>query len=201
MFKGSIKMKTCKHRGVWTILLAIPALCGCQLPEINMAEIAANQRARPAELDQVAFMIGKWSTTMESKMMGSDEVMRGSGTSEVKWEVGNRFLVSRMHADMGGCMGTMEGVEVWTWDPSIKKFRTWWFDNWGMTGTGTATRDPMTNSWRFKGKGRNTLDGKVTVQKGTMTVVDDDTIKWTWAEYDALGIFKYFEMSGTNRRE
>ncbi|MEE9295507.1 MAG: DUF1579 family protein [Phycisphaerae bacterium] len=186
-------------RGVM-VLTAVAALSGCQPTEFDMAEMAAKQKAIPAEMKQLEVFLGKWTSTTETKMFGSDEVMKGSGTSEVKWELGGRYLVGHMTADMGE-WGSMEGVDVWTWDPSIKKYRTWWFDDWGMTGSSTATYDPKTRTFRIKGRGRNTLDGSTTVNKGMVTIVDDNTMEWSWAEYDALGLVKHFEMTGTEKRQ
>ena len=172
---------------------------GCQQPD--MAEIAAKQKARPAELDQLEAFVGRWEATFEAKMMGSDEVMKGSGSSHFSWGVGNRFLVEQGTMEMGPEWGSMTGTGYWTWDPSIGKFRTWWFDNWGVTGSGTLVHNAKKKQWRMRASSRNTVDGRKTMFKGSMTFIDNDTLEWEFAEYDALGLIKYLEMKGTSRKQ
>ncbi len=182
-------------------LLAMPVLVGCAPAEYDLAEMANQQRARPAELDQLEFLIGNWTSESEAKMPNSEEVLRGTGTSKTTWGIGKRFLTTEFTGNLGGGMGNMTGTEYWTWDAAAKKFRTWWFDNWGGVAHGSAKYDAKNKVWRIHGSARSTLSGRKSVQKGTMTVVDDNTIKWTWSEYDSLGLFKMFEMTGVNRRQ
>jgi hypothetical protein len=173
---------------------------GCQQSEFDMAEMAAVQKARPEELRKLDFLVGNWSTTMEGKMAGADEMMKGSGTGETMWALNDRYLVTTMTAEMGE-MGSMVGREVWTYDPSIGKFRTWWFDDWGMTGEGKAWHDATTGVWHMKGHGYNTVDGRKTMMKGTMKPIDANTLEWTWSEYDSLGLIKFMDMTGVSKRQ
>ena len=183
------------------LVLLCFGLVGCQT-DFDMAEMAAKQRARPAELDQLEPFIGNWSSTTECKMMmGSSDAMQGTGTGKNEWAVNKRYLVGHMTADMGGEMGSMNGVEVWTWDPSIRKFRTWWFDDWGTNGRGTAKYDEKSDTWRMRGKIHNTVEGRNTTFRGSVKMVDNDTMEWTWAEYYGLGLFKFLEMTGTSKRQ
>lgn len=182
-------------------MAAAVCLLGCQPPEIDFEAMAAKQRARPSELNQLDFLVGKWSSTTQATMPGSEEVMRGSCDSETSWGVNKRYLVTKFDADLGGDMGGMAGLEIWTWDPSINRYRTWWFDDWGVTGEGTAWYEPKGAVWRIEASMYNTVEGQKTTAKGTMRVVDRDTIEWTWAEYDALGLIKYYEMNGTQTRQ
>ncbi len=180
---------------------AVLMTVGCKAPEFNMVEMAAGQKAIPAQMDQLKNLVGSWHTTYTSEMMGADGEIVGSGNSETKLELGGRYLVEKMDSTMITPDGTvtMSGVGVWTWDDHAKKYRTWWFDNWGGVGTGTATYNSETETFTMRGKGRDMVHGHKSGQRGTMRFIDDDTMEWTWCETDSLGLIKYFEMTGTSK--
>ncbi len=88
-------------------------------------------------------------------------------------------------------------VEVWTWDPKAKKYRTWFFTDWGESGQGWATFDSDGNTIRMKAK---IVDASGTSKRGqgTMTFADNDTLEWTWSESGPMGKMKF---KGTSRRQ
>jgi hypothetical protein len=167
-------------------------------PRFTFAEIAARQTVCPPEMNQLKPFLGRWSGMTEAKMVSTGEVMRGPGTREMHLGIGGRYLVGVSKFDMGQG-GHMETTEFWTWDAAIKKFRTWYFHNWGMTGTGTAEFDPTTGTWREQDEGYNTVNGGKTRSKMTTYPVDENTIHWERSEYDDRGTLMY-TMRDTNRR-
>lgn len=170
-------------------------LTGC-MPDMANMEMSPQ---RPPELEQLNAFVGNWTGEMEMTLVGSDEVMKASGTSESKWEGDGWYLVNRMVADMGE-MGQMKALETWVYDPGSKLFRTTWVDNVGGFGTGTARYHEQTNTWHVKAKTYNPMFGRTTA-KGTIRVIDDNTMEWDWAEYTMFGLKRITEMSGTNRRQ
>ena len=91
------------------------------------------------------------------------------------------------------------GVGVWTYDAKAKKFRVHWFDDWGGVARGTATHDSKTGTWKMRYKSKSAMGNSV--GEGTFAMTDDDTMEWTWSEWDGLKMFKYMEMTGTSKRQ
>lgn len=181
-----------------TILaVSIGLLAGC-MPKYTIEELKKMMPERPVELDKLEMFIGDWEFTSEMKMAVLDEVLKGKGTSTTEWTLDKRYIVEHAEYDMGE-LGKMKGAGLWTYDPKAKKYRTWWFDSHGETGHGTATYCEETKTWKFKARGRSPW-GK-TIGKGTATFVDDNTVEWTWTQWDGSGLFKTMEMTGTNKRK
>ena len=182
---------------VLPVLTLVP-LTGCQMG-MDMDE-AMNQPPRPAEMDHLAPMVGTWKGEMEMRMAGSDEVMKSTGTSQIEWGLGKRYLVERMTMTMNDGK-QMQGMGLWTWDPKAKRFRNWWFDDWSGTGMGTSKYCPQCRTFCFKGKSKNMAMGFSTVGEGCMQMVDDNTLEWCWKERIPWTPFTIFEMSGTSKRQ
>lgn len=181
-----------------TILaVSIALLAGC-MPKYTIEELKNMMPERPVELDKLEMFIGEWEFTSEMNMCVLEEPIKGSGTSTVTWELDKRYIVEHGEYEMGE-FGKMLGKGFWTYDPKAKKYRTWWFDSYGAVGHGTAKYSEKTRTWRFKAKSKGPM-GK-SIGKGTATFVDDDTVDWTWGEWDSTGLFKVMEMTGTNKRK
>ena len=93
----------------------------------------------------------------------------------------------------------MQGIGIWMYDTKSKKYRNWWFSSLGEAGTSTATYDDSTKTWKFNGKSRSGWGTSIT--RGTATMLDGDTMEWTWTVRCRLGLFKILEMKGTSRRK
>ncbi len=175
-------------------------LSGC-MPKMTMEDMKQMRPERPAELDKLNAFVGTWQGSGTAKMIGIDEPMELKGTSETTWEVNNWYLVEHAEYEMGE-MGTMKGVGVWSWDSRAKKYRTWWFDDFGGTGTGTITYREACNCWCMSVRGNSPMGS--TRGKGCITFKDDETMEWTWQEWpawDLFGLFKFMDMSGTSKRQ
>lgn len=178
-------------------LVVLTGLAGC-MPTMTIEQMKEMMPDRPAELDLLNMIAGRWEGTGTMKFTFLEEVIEIQNTDTATWECDNRVLINRGTYEMGE-LGTMTGIEIWTWDDKAGKFRTQWFDSFGMTANGTAKFDEETKTWhkRVRGKGP---DGHKTVQEGTITYIDADTLEWTWTEWSSFKLFKIAEMSGTSRR-
>ncbi len=171
-------------------------LVGC-MPKMTLEEMQAMKPQRPAELDQLNAFVGTWDMTGEATMAGLDEVLKTTGTGETKWAGNGWFLVTNAKFDMDG-FDSMEAVETWTYDAHSKKYRSSWTDSMGAIGLGSSRYNEKTNTWTMRATSHGP-HGKTTA-KGTLKIIDNDTMEWTWTEYAMGGLFKVMEMKGTSKR-
>ncbi len=164
--------------------LTVPAMMvGCSEPTAEM--VGGEPPPRPAELARLDMFVGSWEGTAEMMMPGADEAMTSTGKNEATWELDKRFLVSKLNLDMGE-HGTMEGLEVWTWDNKAKTYRTWWFSSMGDAAQATARYDEESGEWHTSGVGTNPMTGKTGYGQGTIKMTDDNSMEWTWKEWDNM---------------
>jgi len=187
-----------KQASVVVAALGCFTLIGCQQPG-GMAqgdEMAPPPRA--AELDELETWVGSWTTDGEMIMYTPDGEQKGpaKGSGTTRWVCDKRAILSEMEFDMGED-GTMKGIELMTWDPKGKVYRSWWVDSYGSSAEGTMWKDKKTGEWISRGKGVNP-DGASTSAKGTMKKIDDKTMEWTFTEYDAWGFNKTMRITGTS---
>ena len=168
------------------------------LPRMTIDEIRAMQPPRPVELDRLEILLGDWVNEGEVSVAVLAEPMRSGGTNHAEWSLDRRTVVGHADLDMGP-LGKMTGMSIWSWDPLIKKYRMKWFDSIGETLEAVITYNEATQIWHMKGKGQKF--GIKTSGRGTMRRIDDDTLEWTWKEYDAFGIIQLAHMKGISRRK
>lgn len=188
------------QRRVCQFGLAILSACmltGC-MPTMTIEQMKAMMPERPAELDKLNTFVGSWTATGEAKMMGVEEPMKVTGTSEAKWGGNNWYVVGHNKFNMEG-FDEMEGIETWTYDSHSRKYRSTWTDSMGATGTGVSWVDDKTNTWHMRATSHGPF-GK-TKMKGWAKVVDDNTMEWGMSEYAFFGLFKTMEMKGTSKRK
>jgi len=170
---------------------------GC-MPKMSIEQIKAMQPVRPPQLDRLDMLLGKWETSGEVRMTVLDGVLSTSGSNEATWAMDKRFLVDRADLNMGE-LGAMTGMSIWTWDPTVRKYRMWWFDSFGETSEATASYNETTRTWHMKARGQKY--GHATTGKGTLRQIDENTLEWTWKEYAGLGLIKLADMKGISRRQ
>lgn len=175
---------------------ALVSTTGC-MPKMSVDDLGAMQPPRPKQLDRLDMLLGRWETTGEIRMAMLDEPVKTGGTNDATWALGKRMLIEHADLDMGP-MGHMTGMSVWTWDEARGKYRMWWFDSMGEFSEATVTYNERTKTWSMRGKGSK--HGFITFGRGTLRQIDDDTLEWTWREYDPLGLFKFADMKGISRR-
>ena len=166
------------------IALTTIALIGCAEQKFDLQAMKDMEPPpRPAELDHLGMFVGTWEGTADMTMPGCDEVIKITGKNTTEWRYDKRFLVEESEMDLGE-MGTMTSMSVSTWDPQAKKYRVWMFSNWGEADTGTMTYCEKSKTWYWRSQATNPMTGKVSYGKGHATSVDDDTMEWTWQEWD-----------------
>lgn len=170
-------------------------LSGC-MPKMDLETMKQMRPKKPAELDKLNRLVGKWEFTGTCKMAGLDQELKSTGTNETKWDGDGWYLVNHGTFTMGD-MGTFKGAEAWSWDAQAKKFRTFWIDDWGGNGTGWAT--PCKNADGFCVDARTRGPFGESTAQGCMHFVDNDTIEWCWKEKS--GLMTTMEMSGTSKRK
>ncbi len=179
------------------LALCAPVLFAGCMPKMTIEEMKAMMPKRPVELDRLNAFVGSWEATGEMTMTGLDQPLKSTGTTESKWEGDGWYIVGRSAMNMSE-FGDMQGVETWTYDTHSKKYRSTWTDSMGSVGTGTATFNPNTNTWKMKATSHGPF-GKSSA-KGSVKILDENTMEWNWTEYAMGGLFKVMEINGTSKR-
>jgi len=182
-------------------LLVFSLLFGCKSSCKDMGGWA--KPPRPEVLDQLQPLIGSWESSFEIRTAGSEEVIVGSSTHTVLWDIDRRVLIDRMTAELGDGE-KMEGLGLWTWDPKRKVFSTWWLDDHGAIDTGTAEYDEKASTWKLKGV--SSKAGRVLLTDGSTTFIDENTQRWSFREWipwwgTRWKLAKVVEFSGTSVRK
>ena len=153
---------------------------------------------RPAELDRLELLAGSWKTTGTVEMLGLKDPLNVDGANTARWSCERRLLIDESHFDMDA-LGPMTGVSLWTYHPGKKKYLMWWFDSFGESATGSAKFNKKTRTWKIKTRGKNHWCS--VVNHGTIRQIDEDTLEWTWVQWDAFHILRYAKMRGISRRQ
>ena len=181
--------------GLMSLLMLLPGCAACGFDASAMKD---RMPPRPAELDRLSALAGKWRTEGEVRMLGLADPIHTSGTSEANWECDRRLLVERSTFDMGA-LGPMNGVSVWSYDARARRYEMHWFDSFGESAKGSARFDAKKNTWVMRVQGRNAFTD--IAADGTIRVINDDTLEWTWKQYDAWHIIQFADMKGRSVRE
>ena len=189
-FQGSMTVCT---------LLAATFVVGCGDGDKKMAMTPPPPAQRPAEMDQLAWMIGSWDFEMTGTMMGMDKPFVCKGTSTAAWDVDRWVITEHVQGTMGEMPGMFHGMGIYMYDPKAKAYRTGWLDNEGGMSHGRMTYDAGTQMWKTKGMSEKLASGAKSKGEGWMKMVDANTIEWGGTEYDAHGN-KIMDMKGTSRR-
>jgi hypothetical protein len=200
-------------RVLLTGLVAAVLVAGCAQPQWPMEP--PKKPAVPSEMAKLQPFLGSWIGTAEmvspspeemKKMMPAEkkpgaepakEMPKSfAGSSKWEWALGGMYLKGEGWHEMGD--GQREsGVEYCTWDPKAGKFRMWSFSDWGKYGEGWMTADADGKTFHFKGQELGCA-GKPMQYEGKMTIVNPDTIEWTWKMVGSGG---GMEMKGTDKRQ
>lgn len=182
-------------------VMAVMALAswifGCQPNVTSLEAFRESMPPRPPELRRLDALAGAWETEGTVWFIGMDEPTRTTGSSDAVWTCDRRFLLDRSEYDMGP-LGPMTGINVWGWDAQRDRFTFSWFDSFGESATGHAHYDERDGTWRIHTRGQST---RCSVKnKGTIRVVDENTLEWSWETWSAWGFPKYAEYRGISRR-
>jgi len=145
--------------------------------------------------------VGKWNDKVTCWMTPDAEPMEATGTSEIKWILGNRFLQGTTKGDFGG--QPFDGMGTFGFDNMKKKYVSSWVDNMG-TGIMMAegTYDAGTKTFTYTGEGPDFMTGKYAPVKSTEKMVDKDN--WVcemWCTDSKSGkLFKSMEIKSTRAK-
>lgn len=178
-------------------VLTIVLVSGCQPGVTSLEAFRESLPPRPSELDRLETLAGTWNTEGTVWFIGMKKPGRATGSSHTEWACDKRFLIDRSTYDMGP-LGPMTGINVWGWDAQRHRFTFSWFDSFGETATGHARYDESAKTWHIHTSGHSS---RCSVNnRGTIRVVDDHTLEWSWVTRSAWGFPKYAEYRGTSRR-
>ena len=117
-------------------------------------------------------IVGNWEHTVKWWMSADAQPEESTGTSEIKWIMGGRFI---QHTVQGISMGQpFEGMGIQGYDNAKKEYIGLWFDNMG-TGfmRGTGHYDPDAKTLTEKGNFTCPFRGD-TPFRGVLQIKDDD---------------------------
>ncbi len=188
------------------VLAATLLIVGCAQPQMPMGP---PEKPDPApEMAKLGVLIGTWTDVAEMLSRSPSEMCKEQpeGTeSPPSTFKGSYTWASTLDGMFIRCEGwhemgpgqRMSMVEYYTWDPKAKKYRGRFFSDWGEHGDAWMTLDADGKTFRFTGETKN-AQGVHGQGSGTMTLVDDRTIEWTWKENGPHG---KMEFKGTSRRQ
>lgn len=165
---------------------------------MSMADM--KKPSQPVQMKQLEPFIGIWEGTAEMVALPGTaaasqpaQTFRGGATTD--WALDGMAVRSEgWHEMPDGQRSNM--VEYTTWDSRAQKFRTYYTSDWGDTGVGTMWADPGGQMFHWTAKGINAA-GQTSSMSGTSTVVDKNTMTWTFTEAGPRGAMT---MKGTSRR-
>jgi len=179
---------------------------GCMQPSMSMDP---PKKPTPSpEMKKFEYMVGTWADTSELVSPTKDEMMKhmppGSkepptnfkGGGKTEWAMGGMALKHEGWMEMGeGLKGNY--LEYWTWDPKVKKYRSWFLTDWGETGTGWVTPCDDCDGFCMKSQGVDAQGNKQRME-GCMRRVDQDTHDWNFTLRGPMG---KMSMKGTSKRQ
>ena len=192
-------------RNIIFSIATLACLAGCEQPQFDLSMF---DRPAPApELAQLERFAGSWSGTAEmvsptaedmNKMLpeGQEFPQYSKGSNTAKWVLGGKFLMLEGWHEMPN--GEKDNfIEFMTWDPTIKKYRSWYFSDYGEFGEGKFKFSDDGKKLKMKMKGVD-HEGQRTAGGGTIDFVSDDQMDWTWEE----GNFWFkFKLKGSSMRQ
>lgn len=114
-------------------------------------------------LQPLAWLVGEWR----------DEVEGVDVATTVRWSPSKAFLIRSFSADFGDGDG-VEGTQIFGWDASAKRLRTWVFQSDGSFGEGTVSNNG--DAWLIR-MSHVGADGELSTGTQVITRVDEDEIR------------------------
>lgn len=125
-------------------------------------------------------LVGNWDYTVSWWESPGSKPQKSTGTSEVKWIMGGRYLEQTAK---GMSMGQeFRGMGIMGYDNMKKEYNGVWIDNMG-TGmmTGTGSYDPAKKSFTENGSFSSPMEGGEKSYRGVTTLINPD--KYTYEMY------------------
>jgi hypothetical protein len=125
-------------------------------------------------------LVGNWDYTISLWQTPDSKPQKATGTSEVKWIMGGRYLEQTAK---GTSMGQeFRGMGIMGYDNMKKEYNGVWIDNMGtgMT-TSSGSYDPFTKSFTEKGSLASPEEGWEVPFRGVTTIISPE--KYTYEMY------------------
>lgn len=175
---------------------------GCAKPDLDMSRPPV-----PAEMAKLEPWLGTWTGSAEmvsptreqlESALGEDAAkiptsFKGEETFERYWD--GMFIRQEGWHSMDA-ENKARYVMYICWDPKARKFRQWYFSDYGEYGSGWMRLKSDGKTWSMEGTSTD-AKGKTRRGTGTARFTSDDTMEWTWGESSLFGGFK---MKGTSKR-
>jgi hypothetical protein len=153
-------------------------LVGAALVFTSGGGIEAQAPDKPPELKVLDRFIGKWKFEMVLKPAEwTPKEIKRTGTSVNEWVLDGWFQQHKVKTD-----GGTESIEMLTYDPRMKTYRTWFFGSDSFANEVTGAWDEKAKIFASKG---NMGNGVTTVE--TMRFIDDDNREGQLIAKDAAG--------------
>lgn len=191
-----------------TVLLACLLVCsaGCeQMKKVTtksqpMAMEDMKKPAPPVQLKQLEPFIGSWEGTAQvvppaNSPAATQPVMTYKGGGSHEWALDGMAMKSTGWHEMPNNQKATF-IEYMTWDAGARKFRSHYVSDWGDSGDGWMWTDPGGQTFHWTAKGVN-AQGQKSSMSGTSTLVDSNTMTWSFTESGPMG---KMEMKGTSKR-
>ena len=121
-------------------------------------------------------LAGNWNINVKHWHDPASEPEVSSGTAEMNWVLGKRFI--EMHVTSEAMGQPFEGMGVMGYDNFRKQYVTGWIDNMNTAVfTSTGTVDPTGKTFTFTGKADDILTGKRDqTHRAVLKIVSNDKI-------------------------
>lgn len=123
----------------------------------------------PPELKALERLVGSWDTVAISKPAEwTPKEIRTTSKVTRKWVLDGRFLQDTSEGSDG-----QESFSLMTFDPQMKKYRSWWFNSEGNRNKAVGERNEETESMAFRAE----LDDGL-VARSSVRFIDKDRHIW-----------------------
>lgn len=172
---------TNRLRSMGLVALMIGVVAG--LPITARAQETAAEMppmGRPAQMDEIAFMIGEWTVAMEMRMGPEAPFTSITGTATTSAVLDGCVQRMDFQADVMGM--PMHGIDHTTYNRNTERFESIWVDNMGANFT--SMHGGMKDG-KFVLEGQNKMMGRDVYMRSTSEKRSDDEVYWTMDEsYD-----------------
>jgi hypothetical protein len=144
----------------------------------------------PTELKVLERLVGSWDSVAVSKPADwTPKEVRTTSKITRKWILDGQVLQDTSEVSDG-----QEGFSLLTFDPQLKKYRSWWFNSEGNTSKSTGEWNAVAETMSFSSDLDNGL-----VSRTSLRFIDDNHHDWRVVITDGTGKL-YFDTKWTVTR-
>jgi uncharacterized protein (TIGR02246 family) len=127
-------------------------------------------------LKDLEWMVGEWVTESDEELV----------STTCSWSDNGSFLIRQFDVKIEGQVA-LSGTQRIGWDPLLKQFRTWVFDDEGGFAEGLVAYDEDNDEWIIKSTGVR-ADGQPVSVTSVFAPLDPDRIGWQTVERSVGGV-------------